>query len=525
MDAVDARLALQRRGRTALSLSARHVAELAAELAPLLEGAELADVHPLPPHDFLLVFAPRGVDFVRRVRASLHPDASRLHLQHERVELHEGSVGPFFRGLVDELRGAKLARLGQVRGDRVLRFDFVDTPSGRARALVLELFGRRSNAYVVDGDDKILALAVPPPADKKDPRSAVGLTWSPPTSRAGAEPGPELAASLPEPPAPPRGTTEAPLSWRVEHALASTADSADHERFARELTGRVQRKLERARALEHGLVERARAGDEAERVRQDGELVKANLSLVTRGATRIEVDDLFDPAGAKRVLALDPKKRPMENAEAYFERSRKLVRARETVGEELERTREKIRALEELLARAADAAADPRETEARAIEAGLLDARQEPDARRREKHKPEPRKPYRSYRGCKGSEIRVGRNAADNDDLTFHYARGNDVWLHTADTPGSHVVLVLAGRPEPDPEELVDAAHLAAHFSPLEQAARVRVHVARRKEVHKPRGTKPGLVHLSGGKILDLRVQQERTKRLLETARTPPPAT
>ncbi|MCK6446366.1 MAG: NFACT family protein [Planctomycetes bacterium] len=505
-------------------LAARHVRELAAELAELVDGAELRDVHPLPPHDFLLVFAPQGADFVRRIRVSLHPDASRLHLQHGRVELHEGSVGPFFRALEGELRGARLVRLAQVRDDRVVRLDFAETPSGRARALVIELFGRRSNAYVVDADDRILALLVPPPSEKSDPRAAVGKTWLPPAGRAIAPDEVALAERFAEPPPPPRGTTEAPLSWRVEHALSARADSADRERFARELVERAKRKLERARALEHGLVERAKAGDDAERVRQDGELLKAHLGAIARGATHVDVEDFYAESGGTRRIALDPKKRPLDNAEAYFERYRKLLRARETVAEELERARAKCAALAALLERAGGADADPRELEAQAIASGLLDPRQEPDARRREKHKPEPRKPYRSYRGTKGSEIRVGRNAADNDDLTFHHARGNDVWLHTADTPGSHVVLVLAGRPEPDQEELVDAAHLAAHFSPLAEAARVRVHVARRKEVHKPRGAKPGLVHLSGGKILDLRVQPERIRRLLETARTPPPA-
>jgi predicted ribosome quality control (RQC) complex YloA/Tae2 family protein len=528
-------LALQRRGRAALSLGAAEIAELVRELAPLLDRARLGAVHALPPHDFLLVFEPPDATFVRRVRASLHPDAARLHLQHARVESHEGPVGPFFRALADELASARLAGLAQVRGDRVVRFDFAETPSGRARALVLELFGRRANAYVVDGDDRILALAVPPPPGKPNPRAAVGKTWLPPAEEkrgARGEAAPAPAETLPEPPPPPRGTTEAPFSWRVEHALGARASEVDHERAVREFVERARRKLERARALEHGLVERERAGDDAERVRQDGELLKANLAGIARGAAHVDVVDYFDPAAPTRRLALDPKKRGIENAEAYFARYQKLVRARATVAEELERARARVAALEALLARASEpegesaahAAVDVHALEAEAIAAGLLEPRQEPDASRREKHKVEPRKPYRSFRASHGSEIRVGRSAADNDDLTFHHARGNDVWLHTADTPGSHVVLVLAGRSEPDSEELVDAAHLAAHFSPLEDAGRVRVHVARRKEVHKPRGAKPGLVHLSGGKILDLRVQPERTRRLLQTARTPPPS-
>ncbi|MFM7298570.1 MAG: NFACT RNA binding domain-containing protein, partial [Planctomycetota bacterium] len=132
---------------------------------------------------------------------------------------------------------------------------------------------------------------------------------------------------------------------------------------------------------------------------------------------------------------------------------------------------------------------------------------------------PEPRKPYKLFRGKNGAEIRVGRNASDNDDLTFHHSKGGDLWLHTADSPGSHVILVLDKGAEPDPEDLLDAAHLAAHFSPLRDATRVNVHVARRKEVHKPRGAKPGLVTLSGGKVLALRMQPERLRRLLDPAR------
>ena len=79
------------------------------------------------------------------------------------------------------------------------------------------------------------------------------------------------------------------------------------------------------------------------------------------------------------------------------------------------------------------------------------------------------------------------------------------------------MVLRLEGRGEPEPEDLLDAMHLALHFSPLRGATRGRIHVARCKEVHKPRGAKPGLVQLSGGKSLEIRVQQGRLERLLGT--------
>ncbi|NOT32359.1 MAG: hypothetical protein HOP15_18085, partial [Planctomycetes bacterium] len=95
------------------------------------------------------------------------------------------------------------------------------------------------------------------------------------------------------------------------------------------------------------------------------------------------------------------------------------------------------------------------------------------------------------------------------------------LWLHTANAPGSHVVLRLEKGAEPDGEELLDAAHLAAHFSPLRGEPRVDVHVARQKEVHKPRKAPAGLVTLSGGKLIRLRLEPERLARLLETRARP----
>ena len=69
---------------------------------------------------------------------------------------------------------------------------------------------------------------------------------------------------------------------------------------------------------------------------------------------------------------------------------------------------------------------------------------------------------------------------------------------------------------------MLDAAHLAVHFSPLRGAPRADVHVARRKEVHKPQGAKPGLVTLSGGKLLGVRLEPERLARLLGSGRPSP---
>jgi predicted ribosome quality control (RQC) complex YloA/Tae2 family protein len=339
----------------------------------------------------------------------------------------------------------------------------------------------------------------------------------------GAESAP-LAQSLPLPAetAPlRRGETAdaAPLSWLVACNLGGRAEEARESRDRRELVERLERKRKNARSLVHGLEQRLAASEQWERVQQDGELVKANLHRIARGAKSVEVEDFFAQDAAARTIALEPKLSPHENLQRIFERAKKLERARSVVGEELAMARAKLAALESFLARAEAAGADFDALAREAVDARVLEPQQQAPAGK--KPVVVPRVPYKTFRGFAGGEIRVGRTAKDNDELTFRHASGNDVWMHTADTPGSHVVLRVEKGAEPHPEELLDAAHLAVHFSPISGATRARVHTARRKEVHKPRGAKPGLVTLSGGKILEVRMQPARLQRLLGTHRPP----
>lgn len=507
-----------------LRLSAAHIAELVAELAPRLARMHVRDVHALPPADlvFVLVDSPDAAA-ARRVflRVSANPDGARVCVDRSRVARHDGPLGPFLRRCQEDLTGARLERLAQAGGDRVVALEF-RRPDGERRALVAELVGRHANLALLGGGDKVLQVLVPAPADKPDPRLAPGAPWAPPPGRPPAGASPSIAELFPSPDAPPRlapGELEDPypLSWRVNQALAAQAEDAHLHRARKDLAERLERRAKNARNLVAGLEQRAAAAQGHERALFDAELVKLALATIARGAKSVVVEDHFGD-GAPRSIALDQKLSPKENMERLFDKAKKLQRAKETVAAELGLARAKEALVLEWLARARDESRDPSELEREAVAAGALEEKQEAP---RKSGPPPPRLPYRSFAASSGAEIRVGRNAKDNDELTFKHARGNDLWLHTADTPGSHVVLVLAGRPEPHHEDLLDAAHLAVHHSPIAGAAKARVHVARRKEVHKPRGAKAGLVTLSGGKVLELRLQPERLQRLLGSHRPP----
>lgn len=510
----------------ASGLSALEVGALVAELAPLVVGANVAELVALPPRDLVLYFkfesSSDGRTLVRKLHLSADGDCPRLYLQTARQERPDGPAGPFFRRCAEELAGARLRRISQAGRDRIVLLEFEDAIRGERRTLVAELVGRHSNLVLLGPADKVLDVLVPPPgAAKSAPRLQLGAPWTPPPGsprESAGEPG--LAARLGPPPEAieARADSAAPLSFLVQEVLGRAVAELASARARRDLMERVARKLERSESLVRGLEQRLAASSNADSVREDGEALKASMHLVQRGMDAVSVPDPFSLEPRERRIELDPRRSARENVELVFERYKKLVRARETVERELELAREKLAGLRAIAAACEDAAGDAAALEERAIAQGLLE-RAQVTVEERERKAPEPRKPYKLFHGKNGAEIRVGRNASDNDDLTFHHSKGGDLWLHTADSPGSHVILVLDKGAEPDPEDLLDAAHLAAHFSPLRDATRVNVHVARRKEVHKPRGAKPGLVTLSGGKVLALRMQPERLRRLLDPAR------
>lgn len=117
-------------------------------------------------------------------------------------------------------------------------------------------------------------------------------------------------------------------------------------------------------------------------------------------------------------------------------------------------------------------------------------------------------RPYRTVR-LDGFDILVGRGDDENDELTFDVAEPDDVWMHVAGTPGSHVVVRNPGRLAVLPAPVLRrAAQLAGWYSKSRHARRVEVHACRAGDVSKPAGWAPGKVLLRRWSVL--RVRPER---------------
>jgi predicted ribosome quality control (RQC) complex YloA/Tae2 family protein len=112
--------------------------------------------------------------------------------------------------------------------------------------------------------------------------------------------------------------------------------------------------------------------------------------------------------------------------------------------------------------------------------------------------------------------IYVGRNARENDELTFGVAKSNDLWLHARGAPGSHVVVRLEKGADVPPETMRDAATLALLYSDLKKSGKGDIIYTRRKWVKKAKGQAPGAVTVSQEKSVFVALDKTRLAGLKE---------
>ncbi len=245
-----------------------------------------------------------------------------------------------------------------------------------------------------------------------------------------------------------------------------------------------------------------------------------------RGATKLVVTDWSSGQAVTMEVPLDPSKSARVQVEAMFKRAKRLklggkiaeerLAQADAQGQAIETALESVRTASSLTEM--DAAA--REAKKRAPRDVMLangapgagvtaGATKGPKAGGR-------RVPFRAFVARSGRKILVGKGAADNDALTLKIAKPHDLWLHAKDRTGAHVIVQLDKGQTCPAEDLVDAAHLAAHFSEARDEKAVDVQYTPRRYLRKPKGSAPGAVVVDREKVLPLRFDATLLRILLE---------
>ncbi|MDE6566620.1 MAG: NFACT RNA binding domain-containing protein, partial [Lachnospiraceae bacterium] len=195
--------------------------------------------------------------------------------------------------------------------------------------------------------------------------------------------------------------------------------------------------------------------------------------------------------GEPVTIPLDETKDAMENAKRYFDKYGKLKRTYEALTIQIAETQEEISHLESI-SNALDIARQ--ESDLAAIKQELTEYGY---LRRHNTSKKNPKKTEKSkpfhYISSDGFHIYVGKNNYQNDELTFHFATGNDWWFHAKASAGSHVIVKSEGKELPD-RTFEEAARLAAYYSKAREQGKAEIDYIQKKHVKKPNGSKPGFV-------------------------------
>ena len=257
--------------------------------------------------------------------------------------------------------------------------------------------------------------------------------------------------------------------------------SSSLQKLLTNLIDRISRKINKQRA------ELAQCGNR-EQLRIYGDLLHANLYRIERGASVVEVENFYDENNAVIQIKLNPAISPAANAQKYYKDYQKAKTAETVLAEQIKKGREELEYLESV----ADALS---RCESEKEISQIRDELTGQGYLRRPKGKApkQSQLPPKEFKSSDGFTILVGRNNRQNDQLTLKTADKTDVWLHTKDIHGSHVIIRAGGKPVSE-TAIIEAARLAALHSKARESTNVPVDYTLVKNVSKPSGAKPGMV-------------------------------
>ncbi|MDR2532237.1 MAG: NFACT family protein [Oscillospiraceae bacterium] len=249
-----------------------------------------------------------------------------------------------------------------------------------------------------------------------------------------------------------------------------------------------------------------------EKFRKWGDLISANIHAMEKGKTLLIAQDF--ETGENVEVPLDRKLTPAKNAQKYYTEYKKMQTAEKTLTELIKDGENELIYLDSVLEAASRAVGESQllEIKRELIEAGYLasslkSAGVNPKKGAKQEKPSEPMK----FTSSDGATILVGMNNRQNDVLTLKTAKPHEIWLHTKDIAGSHVIV---RDNAPSDKTLEEAAQLAAWFSKARSSNRVPVDYTEVKFVKKPVGAKPGMVIFTNNKTLYVTPNEELYNKL-----------
>ncbi len=265
----------------------------------------------------------------------------------------------------------------------------------------------------------------------------------------------------------------------------------------REVIGWLTKELEKTartiRAVESELSESSRA----EQYALFAKLLTANLYNITKGSRSVTLENSY-AANEPVTIPLDVSLTPQKNAERFYDKAKKSKTAKEESQLRLTILKKREASLKDLLEKPNGINESVswknylHSYGGMVKELGYMTEKEQEEL-----------PPFKMFTVEGGFTVYAGKNSANNDLLTFKFAKPNDLWFHARGSSGSHVVLKLGGaQGTPSKKAIEQAASIAAYYSKMKNAKHVPVAMTERKFVHKPKGVPAGTVALDKEKVI-----------------------
>lgn len=473
-------------------LTASDVTEVLAEITPLLRGGWIQKIW--QPTDCAIVLDVRVPGHTHRLLISCEPATTRLHITTHSLT-NPPAPPPFCQFLRARFQGAQIDDIRQIGNDRIVELQV--TGKDGACTIVCELTGNKANILALDAERRVLR-------DLTRQHRLAGQAYVFPSQRnRNHETAPSRFARTIGDMLP---VSEAIDSYYRDQEATHTIDRVRAERL-RILKKTIKKEQRLIEAWRNDLSRAIAYRDYA----RYGELIKTNLSAIAKGSDHIELTDYFDDTLPNITIPLDPMKSAQGNMDDYFRKHRKYLAAERTLKPRIDRAELGLERLRQEITQIEQGVwTPPALSPAYLNDAGTVRATTGKGSRTTDQR----RGPFRRFISTDGLPIFVGRNAKENDELTFGLAKSDDLWLHARGTPGSHVVVRLSKGTDPPAETLRDAAMLALLYSDLKKSGKGDVIYTRRKWVKKAKGQAPGAVVVTQEKSLHVGLDKSRLETI-----------
>lgn len=265
--------------------------------------------------------------------------------------------------------------------------------------------------------------------------------------------------------------------------------SQDMYKLLLNATDRISRRLANQRI-------ELKESENREEFKLKGDLISANLYRVEKGMASVKVENFYDENCPEIEIKLDPRLTPSQNMQHYYAEYRKADTAEKILTEQIAKGEEELAYIDSVFDALTRTNGEDEVNELRMelAEQGYIRAT-------KLKGKPPKSHPPLEFKSPEGFTILVGRNNKQNDMLTTKLAEKTDIWLHTKNITGSHVIIRANGQEVPD-DTIIYAARLAAFHSKAKNSSQVPVDYVPVKFVKKPSGSKPGMVVFTNNRTL-----------------------